>query len=93
MVLNNGKRNFKDTFLQRVTAFTVSGTYIVDLKEPSSKVAAKLQPDFFSNFLASLVKMQQLKPVDGFTERAEFMKHLVVDIFGLSVSLYHKLSL
>ena len=65
--------------------FALSGTYIVDLKDPvvsASKqgvgnnraISAKLQPDFLSNFLASLIKMQDSKPAEGFMSRGEFQK-------------------
>ena len=48
----------KKNFVQRMLAFTLSGTYIVDLKDTSllSRVASKIQPDFLTNFCTTLIK-------------------------------------
>jgi hypothetical protein len=62
--MQNVKDQIKANYIQRVIAFAVSGTYIVDLKDTSNlaRMTSKLQPDFLSNFLATLIKMQQSKP-------------------------------
>ena len=48
----------KKNFVQRIIAFTLSGTYIVDLKDNSmlSRVASKIQPDFLTNFFTTIIK-------------------------------------
>ncbi len=86
---SNLKENIKPNYIQRVLAFAVSGTYIVDLKDltsPMGRMSAKLQPDFLSNFLANLIKLQQCKPADGFTTRDEFQKTISIELFGQSVN-------
>eukprot|EP00347_Sterkiella_histriomuscorum_P024512 403330852 len=50
-------------------------------------LSAKLQPDFLSNFLANLIKMQDKKPVEGFMPRNEFMKTISLELFNLNVDI------
>lgn len=54
--------NLKPSFLQRVLVFSLSGTYIVDLKDEESQVArlsTRLLPDYLADFLSTMVKMTQ----------------------------------
>ena len=48
----------RKNFVQRILAFTMSGTYIVDLKDNSiqSRVSSKIQPDFLTNFFVQMIK-------------------------------------
>ena len=52
----------KQTFIHRVLVFSVSGTYIVDLKDkesPASRLSCRLLPDYLADFLSTMVKMTQ----------------------------------
>jgi hypothetical protein len=53
----------KKNFVLRILAFTLSGTYIVDLKDTSiqGRVSSKIQPDFLSNFFVNLIKQSSQK--------------------------------
>ncbi len=70
-------------------AFSLSGTYLVDLKDTTqqSRLASKLQPDFLSNFFANMIKIQYLTPsdIDGGNSRDEFMKTLSLELFNYNV--------
>jgi hypothetical protein len=78
-------------------AFSLSGTYIVDLKDTSqlSRVSSKLQAEFLSNFLANMIKMQIAVPTGGINEddatfsqsREEFQKTISLELFNLNVSI------
>jgi len=48
--------------MHRVLAFSISGTYLVDLKDNSnieSKLSARLLPDYLAEFLTTMVKMTE----------------------------------
>lgn len=51
------------------------------------RVSTKLQPDFLSNFIASIIKMQESIPVEGFIAREEFQKSITLELFNLNVRL------
>ena len=54
----------KETFLHRILVFSVTGTYIVDLKDtvsPAAQLSVRLLPDYLADFLATMVKMTQRK--------------------------------
>jgi hypothetical protein len=78
-------------------AFSLSGTYIVDLKDTSqlSRVSSKLQAEFLSNFLANMIKMQIAVPTGANNEddatfsqsREEFQKTISLELFNLNVSI------
>ena len=82
----------KTPFIQRMIAFSISGTYVVDLKDTSqqSRFSSKLQPDFLSNFFANLIKMQISTPIDPeaqfLSSREEFQKTLTIELFNYQVS-------
>lgn len=73
-------------------AFSLSGTYVVDLKDTStqSRVSSKLQADFLSNFFANMIKMQNANPIEndnGYSQsRDEFQKCISLELFNLNVS-------
>jgi len=47
----------KRNFVQRLIVFSLSGTYLVDMKDIAfSRVSSKLQPDLLTNLLVGLVK-------------------------------------
>ena len=50
-------------------------------------MTSKLQPDFLSNFFASLIKMEASKPSDEQMSRKEFQKVLTLELFNQYVSL------
>ena len=52
----------KPTFIHRVLVFSISGTYIVDLKDsqtPAARLACRLLPNYLADFLSTMVKMTQ----------------------------------
>lgn len=56
------------TFIHRVLVFSISGTYIVDLKDstnPAAKLSTRLLPDYLADLLTTLVKMTKRSRVDG----------------------------
>jgi hypothetical protein len=50
----------KENFIYRVLVFSITGTYIVDLKDtvtPAARLSVRLLPDYLSDFFATMVKM------------------------------------
>ena len=78
-------------------AFSISGTYLVDLKDNTQqgRLAARLQPDFLSNFFANMIKMQFMVPSENCDSgayrgnRDEFMKTISVDLFNFQVHIVY----
>ena len=57
-----GNLSLSGSFIHRVLAFSISGTYLVDLKDNSnieSKLSARLLPDYLAEFLTTMVKMTE----------------------------------
>lgn len=58
----------KKTFIHRVLVFSISGTYIVDLKDnenPQAKISCRLLPDHLADLLSTMVKMTMRSKCDG----------------------------
>jgi hypothetical protein len=48
--------------------FSISGTYIVDLKDtenPKARISSRLLPDYLADLLSTMVKMTKRSRVDG----------------------------
>ena len=53
--ISKGVVALKQTFVHRVLVFSVSGTYIVDLKDKdstTSRLSCRLLPDYLADFLS-----------------------------------------
>ena len=56
--ISKGVVALKSTFIHRVLVFSISGTYIVDLKDkesPTSRLCCRLLPDYLADFLSTMV--------------------------------------
>ena len=64
--IQKGVIALKENFVHRVLVFSISGTYIVDLKDtvsPAAKLSSRLLPDYLADFLSTMVKMTQRSKV------------------------------
>ena len=58
----NGIMTLKPSFIHRVLVFSLSGTYLVDLKDEEAyeaRLASRLFPDYLADFLSTMVKLTQ----------------------------------
>ena len=99
LITQHKKDLVKNNYIHRMIAFSLSGTYMVDLKDMTQqgRLASKLQPDFLSNFFANMIKIQYLSPGEHNGHyghpREEFMKTLSLELFNFSVcTLTHPLT-
>ena len=93
--IKKGVITLKENFIHRVLVFSISGTYIVDLKDnvsPAAKISSRLLPDYLADFLSTMVKMTQRK-LSRHYPNAENIENSDPEVFKAKDSFMNNLSL